>query len=485
VSAPIRVRLTGWCVFLLAVVLIGLGTFVVTRLRTDLTNEIDRGLRPSAARIAEGYKEEGEKDFRDVARTVLPGPVGHGGSAQVLDASGRVIYWEGDPVARAPLVGRLDLRGAVGGLTIVGSGRRGKPSRHLRFIVRPATRLGQRQALVVTESLHDVDRAVHRVSILLLLGGGASLALVALGGWWIARRALKPIERMTTRADVIGIDHLDERIAAPRVNDEVGHLARTLNAMLDRLQEGVEARQRLVADASHELRAPLAVMRSEIEVSLRQDRLSAQARRVLESSLEEVVRMARIVEDLLTLARASEGRLELLIGRQDLRQLAEDAARRHRPAAETAGIELAVDGEAVAIEGDKDQLHHVIANLVDNAVKYSPRGSAVRIDVARAATGARIAVADEGPGIPGDQRERVFERFARLDTARSRKGGAGLGLAICREIVAAHGGRIWVEPNEPRGSRFVVELPLAARSEDGDGRVPAMTPAARPPRQAG
>jgi heavy metal sensor kinase len=322
------------------------------------------------------------------------------------------------------------------------------------------------------------------VLILLLLGSGAALALIGLGGWWIARKALQPVARMTTRADRIGIDHLDERIAVPRVNDEVGHLARTLNAMLDRLQEGVAARQRLVGDASHELRAPLAAMRSEIEVSLRQDPLDAAARKVLESARDEVIRMGRIVDDLLTLARVSEGQLELLIGPQDLRALAGEAANAHRSAAHAAGVELVTEGDSVAVAGDHDRLNHVIGNLVDNAIKFAPRGSTVRIETSEQPSGARVAVSDAGPGIPPDARERIFERFARLDPARSRKGGAGLGLAICAEIVRAHGGRIWVEENEPRGSRFVVELPVtapAARSPQRSGSPqPARSPARQP-----
>jgi heavy metal sensor kinase len=479
VSAPIRVRLTAWYVVLLALVLTGLGTFVVTRLRTDLTNELDRGMRAGAARIAEGYKAEGEKDFRDVARTVLPGPVNRGSGAQVVTASRAVIYSDGDPVMRTSLISPSQLREVIAGLTVIGAVRRGEPSEHLRVIAVPVDRLGERQALAVTESLAGVDRAVHRVLVLILLGGAASLALVALGGWWIARKALKPVERMTTRADDIGIDHLHERIAVPTVNDEVGHLARTLNAMLDRLQEGVEARQRLVADASHELRAPLAAMRSELEVSLRQDPLNVEARTVLESARDEVLRLSRLVDDLLTLARVSEGRLELLVGPQDLSAIADDATRVHRAAADAARVELVAEGEPVTVPGDKDRLNHVVGNLVDNAIKFSPPGAKVQIRVSGGTGTARIEVSDEGPGVPPDQRRRIFERFARLDPARSRRGGAGLGLAICAEIVRAHGGRIWVEERKPHGSTFVVELPLvAAAASDGDGRPPRPSPTA-------
>jgi len=272
-----------------------------------------------------------------------------------------------------------------------------------------------------------------------------------------------PVARMTSRADRIGIDDLSERIVVPRVQDEVGHLARTLNAMLDRLQEGVETRQRLVADASHELRAPLAAMRSELEVSLRTDALSQQARAVLDSVREEVVRMGRTIDNLLALARVDEGRLQLLVRSHDLREIAVETVRTHRAAATAAGVEVVVTGDATAVQGDRDRLQQVIGNLVDNAVRFTPSGGQVRVCVWAEASDAGVTVSDTGPGVPTAARTRIFERFARQDSARGRSGGAGLGLAICREIVAAHGGRIWVDDHAPRGSSFVVSLP-----QDGD-----------------
>jgi heavy metal sensor kinase len=462
--APIRLRLTAWYVLVLAVVLAVLGAFVVTRLRSDLTSEVDRSLRSAADQIALGYRAEGVQELRDVARSVLPGPRARGSGAQVLDPAGRVVLSVGDPVTTSPLAGRATIAAAMAGRRVVGSRYAGSPSEHLRTIVVPAQRLGRHQVLVVAESLAQVDRSVHRVLVLLLVGGAGSLALVGLGGWWIARKALRPVERMTARADRIGIDDLSERIAVPRVQDEVGHLARTLNAMLDRLERGVEARQRLVADASHELRAPLAAMRSELEVSLRHDELSNQARAVLSSARDEVVRMGRIVDNLLTLAQVDEGRLELLTGRQDLRTLADRAARGHRAAAAEAGIDVVVEGENVVAEADGDRIDQVIGNLIDNAVRFTPSGGRVRVLVWGDTIEAGIIVSDDGPGVPEEARERIFERFAREDPARGRSGGAGLGLAICKEIVRAHRGRIWVEGNDTGGSAFVVALPTPQQS---------------------
>jgi heavy metal sensor kinase len=459
VSAPIRLRLTAWYVVLLAAVLVALGTFVVVRLSSDLTASVDSSLRSAANQIARGWEAEGPTDFVDVAHTVLPGPVRHGSGAQVLERGGPVTIAVGDPIMEAPLIVGRKLARAVDGGVLRFSLRAGSPREHLRAIVVPVTRHGKRQALVVAESLAASDHAVHRVLVLGLFGGAGALALIALGGWWIARRALAPVERMTSRADRIGIEALAERIPEPRWRDEVGHLARTLNAMLARLEQGVQARERLIADVSHELRAPLAAIRSELEVSLRHDALDGDARAAVASAREEAVRMSAIVENLLTLARLDEGGLELLPAPLDLREVADEVAVSYRAAADSAGVELAVTGAAVTLRGDRERLRQVVGNLIDNAIRFAPRGSEVEVCVWRTDGEAGVRVTDRGPGVPAADRERIFERFERRDPARSRAGGAGLGLAICREIIRAHRGRIWVQDGDGAGSAFVVALP--------------------------
>jgi heavy metal sensor kinase len=456
--APIRLRLTGWYVLVLAAVLIAVGAFVVIRLRSDLTAEVDRSLSSAARQIAQGYRAEGVPEFRDVSLSVLEGPRGRGAGAQILDRDGRVVVSVGDSDLATPLIDGPTAAAVASGRRIVGTRYAPTSHDHVRTIAAPVRRRGQSQALVASEPLVEVDHSVHRVLILLVVGGAGALVLVALGGWWLAAKALRPVERMTARADEIGIHDLSQRVGVPAARDEIGHLARTLNAMLERLEQGVHARERLVADAAHELRAPLAAIRAELEVSLRHDALDDAARAVLDSARDEVLRMGRVVDNLLTLARADEGRLELLTGPQDLAALAERAARGQRSAATAANVELVVDGEPTTVDADADRMDQVITNLIDNAIRFSPAGSRVAVNVWKDTTEAGITVADEGPGVAAGARERIFERFAREDQARGRAGGAGLGLAICREIVHAHGGRIWVEDREPRGSAFVVAL---------------------------
>lgn len=455
---PIRTRLTLWYVLVLAVILVGVGAFVVLRLKADLIRDIDRSEASSAVEIAQGYRQEGDKEFYDVSNTVLRAlPVGSSG-AQLLDDRGRVLLTYGNRVARGPMIRGHSRREVLGGRRVRQSVSLAGRERFRVFAV-SVLRDGRTRLLVVAKSLADVNHSVTRVIVLLALGGGAALVLTAAGGWWLARKALAPVARMTSHAQRIGIDRLDDRVPEPRVADELAQLARTLNGMLDRLQRGVEEKHRLVADASHELRTPLAVMRSELDVALMDGGLPADAEAVLASSRDEVERMSRLGEDLLTLARVDAGRLDLLRQPVALSELAASVARSLAPMAKANGVTIAVAGATHSVPGDRDRLEQVLMNLVQNAVSHSEPGRTVRIDVWESGQAAGATVKDEGPGIPTSAQSHVFERFYRIDTARSRNnGGSGLGLAICREIVQAHGGRIWLDGGE-RGSAFSFTVP--------------------------
>jgi len=250
--------------------------------------------------------------------------------------------------------------------------------------------------------------------------------------------------------------------------------------MLDRLERGVSEKHRLIADASHELRTPLAVMRAELDVSLRGDELSPGAREVLESAREEVDRMSRTVDNLLTLAQVDEGRLELLTTRVSLREAIEAAARPLRPLAGAKGVRLDVEGGGSEAQADPQRLHQALTNLIVNAIKFTPPGGAVRVTSWRRDGEVGVTVADDGPGVPAADREHLFDRFYRVDSARGRDvGGSGLGLAICREIAVAHGGRVWVESEEGRGSAFSLALPGRRALPDSVDAQPESSPALR------
>jgi heavy metal sensor kinase len=454
VRLPIRVRMTAWYVALLAAIVTALGAFLVVQLRADLTEAIDRDLRPAIRQIADGYRVEGPPEARDVATSVL---TGERPAAQILDADGRVVVASGDRVAHTPMLTKTDeaavLRGATSIRTVVLAGQR------FRLATRPVLRGGRPQAVAAAESMANVDRSVRRVLVLLLIAGPAVVIVTALGGWWLARRALRPIERMTARAAAIDLDRMDDRVAVPRTGDEVARLGTTLNAMLDRIERGVQEHHRLVADASHELRTPLAAMRSEIDVSLRADDLPLAARRVLESAREEVDRMARTVDDLLVLASIDEGRLELLVEPLDLNDVVERAVAALRPLALTRGITLRAAGVPAHALGDADRLAQAVRNLIENAIKFSPDGGEVEATTWTRGDEVGVTVRDEGPGVDPQLRERIFDRFFRADPSRtSATGGGGLGLAIAREIALAHDGRTWVEDAGGGGSAFSLAL---------------------------
>jgi heavy metal sensor kinase len=418
---------------------------------------MDRRLGPAADQIAAGYHAEGPPEARDVASTVM---TGEAAAAQVLTPRGTIVTSYGDRVARAPLLDRAAIAKVVGGRREVRTATFG--DRRLRLVARPATRGSYRRVVVAAESTAPVDRSARRLIVLLLLAGPAALAAAAAGGWLLARRALRPIGRMTRDAGRIGVEGLGERLPVPATGDEVARLAETLNTMLARIQSGVQEQQRLVADASHELRTPLAAMRAELDVSLRADDLDQQARAVLRSTLEEAVRLSRTVDDLLTLARADRGLLDVRARAVDLATVAGDARRGLAALAAAHGIALAEDLRPAPARGDPSWLRQAVGNLIDNAITYSPPGAAVTVVTEIAGGEAVVHVLDEGPGIPDDARQAVFDRFRRVDASRARAtGGSGIGLAIVREIAQAHGGRAWVEPRPGGGSRFSLAVPAA------------------------
>jgi heavy metal sensor kinase len=450
--------MTLWYVALLAVIIAAVGAFLVLRLRADLTGAIDAGLRPASAQVAHDYRLEGVPEFVDSSKVVLKG---ERAVSQLLEADGRVASSFGDPAGKRPMVGRDDVAAVLAGQVISRSRRIGLDGQAFRVTARPVRRLGVDRVLVAGESLGPVERSVRRVVILLLLAGPAALLATAAGGWWLARRSLRPVDEMTRTAEAIGVGRLDERLPEPRARDELAHLARTLNTMLDRVAGGVAEQRRLVADASHELRTPLAAMRAEIDVSLRADELSPAARDVLASAREEVDHLSRTVDDLLTLAAVDDAGLELRPEASELGGIARAQVEALRPLARRRGVTIEQDGARVAATVDPARMGHAVRNIVENAIKFSPQGGTVRVHTEAVNGYGRLVISDDGPGIPDELRERIFDRFFRVDPSRTREtGGSGLGLAITREIVVAHGGVVRVE-GRARGSAFVLELPSA------------------------
>jgi two-component system, OmpR family, sensor kinase len=458
VSLPIRLRITIWSVALLAVLMASLGAFVVIRLRADLVAGVDSTLATRASQIALGLGGPGEGEFQDVSDAALKRLPGGESAAQLLDPRGAVLETSGDAAAESPMIGAEDLMAVRTGDPVRRTVRLGPDAEPFRVLAIALPTSPQRVVVVAT-SLDTVDASVSRLRALLLLAGPGLLLVAGIGGWWLARAALIPVSRITHTAGEIGIEHLDERVDVPSTTDEIQALAVTMNGMLERLERGVADQRRFIADASHELRTPLAVMRSELEVNLRQRGLPPEARATLESVHQEIESMGAMVEDLLTLARADEGQLVLRLEPTDLHASAVRVCDALATVAATTSVEVRVGGDGAPVLADRRRIEQVLRNLTANAINYAGRGGHVEISTWTEDGSARCSVRDDGPGIPAAARPHVFDRFFRADPSRAR-GGAGLGLAICREIVIAHGGEIQVTSEEGEGTTFSFAIPV-------------------------
>jgi len=453
---PVRARLTAWYVVLLAVILATLGSFLLLRLRSDLVAEVDTSLDAQAA----GILAESDGGLETMPAASVAGLPRGDTVAQLLSPTGEVRSRAGTAVPAQPLLSPAMLRRVLAGHQVRAEVRPGPDRARYRVLGLRRAGGGPRPVLVVAAPLAGVDKSVERLRLLLLVAGPIALVLAGGGGWLLARAALRPVDRMTEQAEAIGADRLHDRVSVPDAADELTRLARTLNGMLDRIEHVVVEQRRFVADASHELRTPLAVMRAELEVALRADDPAADASEVLDSAAEEVAGMSKIVDDLLTLAHRDENSLELLLAPVDLGEIATVAAAQLRPLAEEGGVRLTVENLSVPVVADQARVTQVVTNLVDNAVKYTGAGGSVRVRVWAEAGWGGLAVTDTGPGIGPQDLPKVFDRFFRLDAARTRvQGGSGLGLAICKELVEAHGGRIWAESVSGAGSTFSLTLP--------------------------
>jgi two-component system OmpR family sensor kinase len=461
-ALSVRTRLTLWYSGVLLAIVVTVGALSYSWLRLGLLQDLDASLLTVAQVVKDTDAPARAVGDHEALLRELLAPELYDKFLQLLDPEGRPRL--GPPAPRPyalPLSPAARARAARGHNTFetVSLAAAGP----VRVLTMPILREGRVEEIVQVGMLlrrarAALDRYLDTLVVLIPLGVG----LAAVGGAVIAQLALRPLDRMTQTARRIGAEDLTRRVERSGSGDELDRLAETMNDMLARLDQAFAQTRRFAADAAHELRTPLAALRGSMEVALRGDRVADEYRRVLASGLEEVERLIRLSEDLLLLSRSLAGP-EPTRARVDLEPLLLEALDVGARLGQPAGVSVRIEAAApAAVRGDAAALRRALGNLVENAVKYTPRGGKVELDLAADDGAAVVTVSDTGIGIEPADAGRIFEPFVRLDAARSRDtGGAGLGLAIARSIVAAHRGTLTVESRPGAGSRFTIRLPLA------------------------
>lgn len=465
----LRVRLTLWYGTALASVLVVFGVILYGALAKALKEQADRSLEETAA-VAERSLEEHRfgpfllyedlsQDFPELATLDK--------FFQIFGPTGQITIQSPNIKSREIPLNRTALEAALAGQKTFESVRfSGEPP--IRLISVPVRHGGTLVNIVrVGTSLQSLEETLHRLLIILLITMPLALLASLGGGWFLAGRALRPVGAITKAAERIAGGDLTQRLSVSMAQDEIGRLAATFNAMIGRLDASFQQVRQFTSDASHELRTPLTVLKGETELALRRPRSADDYRLVLESSLEEIDRMSRIVDELLFLSRADLGEIKMESRPVRLDQLFDDLKRQAEVLGHEQRVQI-VTGliEPATIAGDDMRLRELLLNLLDNAVKYSPQGGRVEMSLVTQDGMARLAISDQGIGMSREEQTHIFDRFYRTDGARAHtKKGTGLGLAICRWIVEAHHGTIEVQSEPSKGSTFTVILSLLATSD--------------------
>jgi heavy metal sensor kinase len=458
-AISIRSRLTLLYVGLLSLVLLlyaaGTSAFLFRNLREQLDYRLNADVEtieglfawdgPDRVRL---MTESLDEDARDLQPHYL----------EVWSLNGAVLY-------RSPQLGREDLGSAPGTVPAHFGARsiRLADGTRVRFVGRRHVIDGKPIRIRLGLSEQPLWREFWEMVSVLAVGLPVALLLIGGTGYAVARRALRPLDAMASRAEKITADKLGERLPIANPNDELGHLGRVFNETLGRLEASFEQLRRFTADASHELRTPLTAIRSVGEVSLQRNGDAEYYRDIVGSMLEEASRLTKLVDSLLTMSRADAGRITLQPTDFSVLDLAIEAGSVIEVLAEEKNQIMTIDGDPkVMVRGDRLILRQALINLLDNAVKYSPKGGRVEVRAGAGGGEAFVAVQDSGPGISAEHRSLVFDRFYRVDKARSRgEGGTGLGLSISQWAVEANGGHIDLECDRGPGCTFRMHIPLA------------------------
>jgi heavy metal sensor kinase len=462
----IRIRLTAWYLAMLALGLAVFGVGSWYAMRASAFHTIDEELQDRIRgvekfmqiQIASLSPAEIRDEFRE--HSVL----GPGGDLfQVCNGNGEWLYRSAVLENSQVTVRHPDQLGepAVFEDLVV-------QSTPVRFATRRVVVNNQPYSIQVAAPLHEFYEALERFRLILWLAVPLLLSGATVGGYWISRRALQPVDRITTAAESISIRNLSDRLDVPNTADELQRLSETLNRMLARLNSSVQRMSQFTADASHELRAPVSLIRTTAELAVTGGRTNDEYHEDMVQILAEAERTSRLIESLLLLARADAGEDGLQHERTDLSVSLREAMQQGRKLAAERGVELkaTLDPKPIVVDGDTDSLRRLFLILIDNSVKYNSRGGCVEITLGTLNGQAACSIRDSGIGISTEDLEHIFDRFWRADKVRSRgMGGEGLGLSIARWIVERHEGTIDVTSQPSKGSTFTVKIPLAPKND--------------------
>lgn len=462
----VRARLTLWYVTVLATILVVSIAVIYLLLARALYTRIDDTLHAvvQIARTSLTNDLNEGQDAADAARSTATELASRQTLLAIYDGRGRLLAEAGreddiaiplPPIADVPLHDDLMM-------TIVEADD--LDDRH-RLAIRWVDIAGFDTEFVIVAgtSLESTDEELESLRGILVYLVPLSLIVAGIGGWFLAGRSLSPVVAMADRARQIGVANLSERLPVANPRDELGKLAETFNSLLARLEGSLIQQRQFMADASHELRTPLTTARTAATVALQQPtRNEADYRETLAIIEQETTRLSRIVDDMFTLARADAGSYPVRARPMYLDEVVDEVVRAMRVVASTRNISITDSAcRPAPFTGDEDLIRRLILNIVDNAVRYAPSGSAVRVALDLAGSHYALSVSDDGPGIAAEIRPRIFERFYRVDAARThgKDGGAGLGLALARWIARVHGGDVDLAASSRAGSTFVITLP--------------------------
>jgi two-component system, OmpR family, sensor kinase len=438
---PIRLRLT-LVVAATTIILVAVAGLLGPRvLRASLVHAIDQDLASRATPIGRAVTDPDDDpvDLGDLRDEVNSSPEA---IAQVLDSGGRVLA-SSSGLRNRPLVPPPELARLAAGPVSFEQPLPSDAGEPIRVRAEAVTRPDGRYLVAVASSLATTEAAVDRVRTGIGVGGAIVLLLASLGAWLLAGAALRPVERLRAAVAAVPPDQPGGALLVPGTRDELAALARTMNELLGRISRALERERRLIADASHELRSPLTVLRTELELANRPTRSRAELAESVGHAAREADRVARLADDLLFLARTDQGGPVVHPVRQPLQPVLAGAMTAAAARAGAGGVRLDLEvDQGLTAPIDADRLRQAVDNLLDNALRVAPPGSAVRVRVERRDGMVAVVVSDAGPGFPPDFLPHAFERFRRADPARSREhGGAGLGLAIVEAIARGHRGR--------------------------------------------